>query len=165
MLWVEWQLSRIYCCFRAYTRVHMFETEGMREGEPSARDISDDAETSIDSPARRRFSDGFSASYLSDTLDKQHVRTVPMVRMTRNFLYGNQLSFDRCNGARACLCAWMPTLGTEHFRSHVSITVWRHSINMMIYWRRIRSIHRRWKFGYDFSCGFIGCLIFINCRY
>lgn len=106
------------------------------------------------------------ASYLSDTLDKLHVRTVPtVIRMTRNFLYGNQLSFDRCNGARACLCAWMTTLDTEYFPSHVSITVWRCSANMMIYWRRIRLIHRRRKFVYDFSCEFVRCLIFINRRY
>lgn len=133
MLRVEWQSSRIYCCFRS-----VFEAGGMREGEPRERYFrrrGNFHRFPRVSTIFRRFRDELPFRYSRQATYRAQPRSGwhEISSMEINF------SFDRCNGARAR----MPTLGTEHFRSHASITEWRHSINMMIYWRRMRLIHRR----------------------
>lgn len=86
----------------ARTHVHAYiRAESMREGEPRERYFRRRGEKLPSIPLHV---DDFSASYPSDTLDKLHVRTMSNYGQTTwNFLYGNQLSFDRCNWARACL--------------------------------------------------------------
>jgi len=99
----------------------------------NAGGISGDAVTSIDSlPMSTIFRRVPRWSYTHDT---SYVPPSP-VRTTRNFLYGNQLSFDRCNRARARLCTCV-NVARRAFPIACPDS-YGDAVNMLIYWRRIR---------------------------
>lgn len=135
---------RIYRALRTgkYARSRCAREKESR-GDETRESTPGDAETSIDSPA----STIFRRRILRRELHPRHfVCTTVTVRTTRNFLYGNQLSFDRCSRARARLCTCVNVVRRALPIARPDSS--RDAVNMLIYWRRVRFEYTQVAKGY-----------------
>lgn len=115
------------------------ESGAVGEGDETREVFQATRKLPIDSPASTIFRRVLRTSYTHDT-------SYYVPRSGRNFLYGNQLSFDRCNRARARLCTCVNVVRRALPIARPDSS--RDAVNMLIYWRRVRFEYTQVAKGY-----------------